>query len=790
MRNTKAMKNTLRLLSVSSLLAAVAFLPNVTPQAQKKNDPAKLTGINTRSSGSGDVVSIGADVSLKGAQTWHDEEGFHISLSGVKRNGIKANSRGVTVREAGDESTEIVIKTKPGANVTVQPGSNRLDLVVNGGIDKAQAGTGEKAQSQRTQGADAASEANARAARPARETRTALDANAASALESSQTKSPTNGPVVNTTPRSSDAASSNLPQITASDSSAGAPPPAVAPENLPPSEPVASEPSFIMDFISSTTGMVVLGALVIGMILLLVIRRRRNSGWENVEDAKAEKTEKTKALVPVSAQTLLEEEAVRLGERRKDDRRKPWGRRRSDQNAALARLESNAGMGAAHELRQNEPVMEMRQNALVPTSLFGAYRVDQEVGKLVLGQPHRMDVLASRAVDDRRALEASLIKVLNAPEVDENGQRRARMALEEYGFVARQCAALLLSPDAYERASAARMLGDIKSQSSLPFLLEALYDGDQIVRTHAVETLGELKMPSAIGALLDMARRHPEMPAPLLTKALSACSVECFDVFDVVPIDTLALPGMVDDFTGEITQLEPSGKVEELPAWVEDETLAEELDRLESADVAARSATAQMLGQSQSQRSVETLTALVMRDPESSVRGAAVTSLGAIDHESVFAPVLYAFADEAREVRAAAARSLSRLSFDRADAYVRVIETANAETLVAVARACVKAGMAAQAIDRLASEDRRQAYEAFSMLSLLAKANEIGLILEAIEKHSDTNVRLTAVRLLGLTCQPDIVQQLRQLVAGDDMPEKVSTALLEVVYRMEQTQPV
>ena len=27
----------------------------------------------------------------------------------------------------------------------------------------------------------------------------------------------------------------------------------------------------------------------------------------------------------------------------------------------------------------------------------GAYRVDQEVGKLVLGQAHRMDVLASRA---------------------------------------------------------------------------------------------------------------------------------------------------------------------------------------------------------------------------------------------------------------------------------------------------------------------------------------------------------------------------------------------------------
>ena len=37
---------------------------------------------------------------------------------------------------------------------------------------------------------------------------------------------------------------------------------------------------------------------------------------------------------------------------------------------------------------------------------FGAYRIDQEVGKLVLGKAHRMDVLASRFPEDRRAIEA------------------------------------------------------------------------------------------------------------------------------------------------------------------------------------------------------------------------------------------------------------------------------------------------------------------------------------------------------------------------------------------------
>ena len=89
-------------------------------------------------------------------------------------------------------------------------------------------------------------------------------------------------------------------------------------------------------------------------------------------------------------------------------------------------------------------------------SAFGAYRIDQEVSKLVVGKPHRMDVMASRATDDRRAIEASLIKAIESSETAEDGRRRARHALEEYGFVARQSATMLMGRDAWERSSAAR----------------------------------------------------------------------------------------------------------------------------------------------------------------------------------------------------------------------------------------------------------------------------------------------------------------------------------------------
>src|SRR5262249_15882480 len=55
---------------------------------------------------------------------------------------------------------------------------------------------------------------------------------------------------------------------------------------------------------------------------------------------------------------------------------------------------------------------DVRPAAPPPVSLYSAYRIGQEVRKLVLGQPHRTEVLGSRANEDRRAIQTSLIKIL------------------------------------------------------------------------------------------------------------------------------------------------------------------------------------------------------------------------------------------------------------------------------------------------------------------------------------------------------------------------------------------
>jgi HEAT repeat protein len=421
-------------------------------------------------------------------------------------------------------------------------------------------------------------------------------------------------------------------------------------------------------------------------------------------------------------------------------------------------------------------------------SVYGAYRIDQEVAKLIMGKPHRMDVMASRASDDRRAIEASLVKAMESSDITEDGRRRAQQALEEYGFVARQSAMMLMGRDAWERSSAARSLGQIGSPSSLTFLMEALHDSDSVVRNQAVSSLGELKMPAAIGALLDIARRHPDIPASLLSETLSACSVESLGYLDAPSSDRALLAD--GSSSSELPELGTFLAFEDLPAGNDDEALTEMLTRLTSPDQHVRAEVVSELAAHPVRRSVDALASVALSDPDSGIRSAAVTALGSIDHESVFAPVLIGLGDESRGVRAAAARTWTGLRFDRADAYVRVMETADVDTLRNVAQACIKTGIVAQAVDRLASEDRHQAYEAFSLFSLLARAHETQPILDAIQNHKDDEVRLCAVRVLNVAGQPDLAPTLRELVSGERLPENVRTAMLEVLYKLDQDQPV
>jgi len=319
-------------------------------------------------------------------------------------------------------------------------------------------------------------------------------------------------------------------------------------------------------------------------------------------------------------------------------------------------------------------------------------------------------------------------------------------------------------------------------------LLEALYDTESIVRNQAVVSIGELKVPSAIGALLDMARKHPDVPSTLVRRALSSCSVEGFGFLDGIMSATSFLTAGSES-VGYDFVLEPRTSVEELPATLEDEEHNAALQKAFSESAEERTEAIKNLAQYPAQNSVAALVTIAQEDPEAAFRVLALTSLAFIDHESVFPAILTGMADESRDVRAAAARTLSHLSFDRSDAYTTLIQSRDFELQLNVARACIKAGIVSQNLDRLANGDRRQAYEAFTLFMLLAKARLIDPILSAIASHNDQTVRLTAVQLLASTGELSVFEELQKLALEDNMDEEVKTAILEAMYKLEQAKP-
>jgi hypothetical protein len=279
------------------------------------------------------------------------------------------------------------------------------------------------------------------------------------------------------------------------------------------------------------------------------------------------------------------------------------------------------------------------------------------------------------------------------------------------------------------------------------------------------------------------------VPTALLSRTLSACSVEGLDFFDAIASESSLLGSALGNIIEEITHLEPASSVENLPESSDDESFVQARSLLDSSDVQTRSEALKTLVQFRVQSAVEAIARVARHDSEPNIRSLAISSLGTINHESVFSAVLIGMADESREVRASAARSLNGLSFDRADAYARVVETSDEETLRDVAKACTQAGIVSQNLDRLANSDHRQAYEAFSLICLLSQANMNEPVLEAILAHPNVDVRLKIVHLLTRTGHPGTFNQLRELAVRDGMHEEVKTALLEAIYKLEQAKP-
>ncbi|CAN5493440.1 hypothetical protein BH10ACI1_BH10ACI1_33790 [soil metagenome] len=198
-------------------------------------------------------------------------------------------------------------------------------------------------------------------------------------------------------------------------------------------------------------------------------------------------------------------------------------------------------------------------------------------------------------------------------------------------------------------------------------------------------------------------------------------------------------------------------------------------------DEQVRDLALRILAAFKTRNAVESLSEIALYDLSSNLRSKAVTTLTELDHESVFEPILLACADPTREVRAAAARGLFRLSFDRADAWSRIAQTADEFKMRQSSRAAIEADLVKRSFARLAHTDEKSAYEAVTLITLLLKAGETKEIFEALLTHPVMNVRKAILKIIKFTKEPNALEGLYSLLEQNTLPPDLQIEVDETI---------
>ena len=179
--------------------------------------------------------------------------------------------------------------------------------------------------------------------------------------------------------------------------------------------------------------------------------------------------------------------------------------------------------------------------------------------------------------------------------------------------------------------------------------------------------------------------------------------------------------------------------------------------------------------------SVEALSQVALYDLSSSLRSKAVSILADFDHESVFETLLMASADPTREVRAAAARGFTRLSFDRSDAWTRITESGEEGKMRHAARAALEGGYVERIFDRLIHRDSKHAYEAVALLGLLIKAGETASIFEKLKTSKDADLQRAILHVIKITDEHSVLNELYALLEQKGLSPDLRKAVDETI---------
>lgn len=202
-------------------------------------------------------------------------------------------------------------------------------------------------------------------------------------------------------------------------------------------------------------------------------------------------------------------------------------------------------------------------------------------------------------------------------------------------------------------------------------------------------------------------------------------------------------------------------------------------------DEQVRELAVRVLAAFKTRNSVESLSQIALYDLSSNLRSKAVAILSDYNHESVFETILSACADPTREVKAAAARALFKLSFDRSDSWTRISESTDTFKMKHAARAAIAGDLVERSFERLVHHDSKVVYEAFALVALLINAGETQVVFKAIEYHRNTNVKLALLHVIKILKNEETLSGLYSLLEVGNLPKEIKEAVDNAIETFE-----
>ena len=143
--------------------------------------------------------------------------------------------------------------------------------------------------------------------------------------------------------------------------------------------------------------------------------------------------------------------------------------------------------------------------------------------------------------------------------------------------------------------------------------------------------------------------------------------------------------------------------------------------------------------------------------------------------------------DPSPEARNMAVRAFYDLNPDLAASFFNnALMQGSAEERRNIGAALVGSGLADHAVDTLAGRSQENAYTAFSLLFLVAKAGEVGPLMRVIEDHPNIQLRLGVIKLLTLSGDQKILTAFSGLARRSSLPGEIRSALREAIFQISR----